>query len=195
MKKVFIVHGYHATPEDHWFQWLKLQIITTGHACEMVCLDQTEQPQYEIWKQNLLQQIKSFNKDIIIVAHSLGCVAVLDFLSHELRGRKLGALFLVAGFNKNLVALPELNLFLSKVCIDDALLRLNILHRFIFFSNNDPFVPAPLSIQLGHLLNTQMIEVKGAGHFMAVDGFNTLTVLWEKLAILLDPESNAHNVE
>jgi hypothetical protein len=34
-----------------------------------------------------------------------------------------------------------------------------------------------------------MIEVKGAGHFMAVEGFNTLTILWEKLVILLNSES------
>ncbi|MBJ8445430.1 MULTISPECIES: RBBP9/YdeN family alpha/beta hydrolase [Acinetobacter] len=188
MKRVLIVHGYHASSEDHWYPWLKLQILATGNECEIVQLEQADHPQYEVWKHNLVQQIKTLNEDVIIVAHGLGCVASLAFLSSELLGRKLGALFLVAGFNQNLPTLPELNLFLNSARIDDALLRLNIVHRFIFFSNNDPFVPAPFSIQLGHLLNTQMIEVKGAGHFMATDGFNTLTILWEKLVILLNSE-------
>lgn len=191
MKKVFIVHGYKDSPEHHWYPWLKQQVLSTGHVCEVIDLAHPEQPQYELWKHNITQQIKSLNDDTIIVAHGLGGIASLDFLSSELLGRKLAALFLVAGFSKNLAVLPELNLFLQHARVDDALLRMNILNRFIFFSNNDPFVPAPVSIQLGYSLNSQMIEVKGAGHFMASEGYTSLTVLWEKLAVLLQPESQA----
>ena len=188
MKKIFIVHGYKASPQDHWFPWLKQQIEAVGHSCEIFHLEHSEQPQYDVWKHNLVQQIQTLNDDTIIVAHSLGCLTSLDFLSNALRGRKLHALFLVAGFKQKLPALPELNVFIDQVRFDDAALRLSIDHRFLFFSNNDPFVPAPFAIQLGHLMNAQMEEVRGAGHFMASDGFTEFPQLWAKLSILLKPE-------
>ena len=84
---------------------------------------------------------------------------------------------------------PELNLFIDQVHFDDAFLRLSISHRILFFSNNDPFVPAPFSIQLGHSLNAQMIEEIGAGHFMASDGFSEFPQLWDKLSVLLKSAS------
>ncbi len=188
MKTVYIVHGYNASATDHWFLWLQQKVESMGHQCEIVCLENSEQPQYAQWKHNLVQQVQTLNENVIIVAHSLGCLSSLDFLSSVLYGRKLLALFMIAGFNKKLPALPELNLFIDQVSVDDASLRLSIDHRFLFFSNNDPYVLAPWSIQFGHLMNAQMIEVKGAGHFMTVDGLTEFPQLWEKLLVLLKLE-------
>lgn len=185
MKKVFIVHGYDTSPENHWFVWLKQQIEGVGHACTIVHLDQPEEPDHATWRANLEQQIQPVDQKTIIIAHSLGCIATLDFLSNALKQHHLDSLFLVAGFIKPLVSLPELDFFIKKSQVDDALIRLNVGHRFMFFSNNDPYVVAPLSIGLGHLLNAQMVEVKGAGHFMASDGYETFPQLWEKLDALL----------
>ena len=188
MKKVFIVHGYNASPSDHWFPWLKQQIESLGHQCDILHLADSAHPQYDAWKHNLVQQIQPINDDVIIIAHSLGCISSLGFLSEALHGRKHFALFLIAGFKQRLPVFPELNLFIDQAHIDDAHLRLSISHRILFFSNNDPFVPAPFSIQLARLLNAQMIEVKDAGHFMASDGFSEFPQLWEKLTVLLKPE-------
>lgn len=185
MKKIFIVHGYDTSPENHWFTWLKHQIEGVGHVCTIVHLDQPEEPNHATWKANLEQQIQPVDRKTIIIAHSLGCIATLDFLSTVLQRHNLDSLFLVAGFNKTLVALPQLDHFIKQSQVDDALIRLDVSHRFVFFSNNDPYVMAPLSISLGHLLNAQMVEVKGAGHFMASDGYETFPQLWEKLDALL----------
>ncbi len=189
MKKVFIVHGYNASPTDHWFPWLKKQVESIGHQCNILHLDDSEHPQYDVWKQNLVQQIQILDEDVIIIAHSLGCISSLGFLSEVLAGRKLFALFLIAGFKNKLPVFPELNLFIDQVYFDEAHLRVNISHRILFFSNNDPFVPAPFSIQLGHSLNSQMAEVKNAGHFMASDGFSEFPLLWDKLSVLLKSAS------
>lgn len=189
MKKVFIVHGYNASSHDHWFPWLKQQVESTGSLCDIVQLENAQNPQYAVWKQNLIQQIQTLNDDVIIVTHSLGGISSLGFLSEVLNGRKIHALYLISGFNRKLPALPELNEFIDQIHVDDETLRLAIKHRFIFFSNNDPFVPAPFCIQLGHLMNAQMKEVKNAGHFMATDGYTAFPELWEKLAVLLISEN------
>ena len=185
LMKVFIIHGYQSSPEQHWFPWLANKIKQIGSQCEMVHLQGSDQPDFAIWRQNLVAQVHPLNEQSIIIAHSLGCLSALDYLSEALNGRLIKAMFMVAGFNEKLMALPELNQFVQQAKLNDALLRCRIQQRYLLFSCNDPFIPAPLSIRFGQLLNAQMIEVKKAGHFMKEDGFSEFPQLWEKLEKLL----------
>ncbi|MFW2147533.1 RBBP9/YdeN family alpha/beta hydrolase [Acinetobacter sp. TY1] len=187
--KVFIIHGYQSSPEQHWFPWLATKIEQMGSQCEIVHLQGSDQPDFATWRQNLEAQVYPLNEQTIIVAHSLGCISVLDYLSEALNGRLIKAIFMVAGFNEKLTALPELNQFVQQAKLNDALLRFRIQQRYSLFSCNDPFVPAPLSIRFGQLLNAQMIEVKKAGHFMQSDGLSEFPQLWEKLEKLLVEQS------
>jgi len=187
--KVFIIHGYQSSPEQHWFPWLATKIEQMGSQCEIVHLKGSDQPNFATWRQNLEAQVHPLNEQTIIVAHSLGCISVLDYLSEALNGRLIKAIFMIAGFNEKLTALPELNQFVQQAKLNDALLRFRIQQRYSLFSCNDPFVPAPLSIRFGQLLNAQMIEVKKAGHFMQSDGLSEFPQLWEKLEKLLVEQS------
>lgn len=187
--KVFIIHGYQSSPEQHWFPWLATKIEQMGSQCEIVHLQGSDQPDFATWRQNLEAQVHPLNEQTIIVAHSLGCISVLDYLSEALNGRLIKAIFMVAGFNEKLTALPELNQFVQQAKLNDALLRFRIQQRYSLFSCNDPFVPAPLSIRFGQLLNAQMIEVKKAGHFIQSDGLSEFPQLWEKLEKLLVEQS------
>ena len=189
LMKVFIIHGYQSSPEQHWFLWLATKIEQMGSQCEIVHLQGSDQPDFATWRQNLEAQVHPLNEQTIIVAHSLGCISVLDYLSEALNGRLIKAIFMVAGFNEKLTALPELNQFVQQAKLNDALLRFRIQQRYSLFSCNDPFVPAPLSIRFGQLLNAQMIEVKKAGHFMQSDGLSEFPQLWEKLEKLLVEQS------
>ena len=187
--KIFIIHGYQSSPEQHWFPWLATKIEQMGSQFEIVHLQGSDQPDFATWRQNLEAQVHPLNEQTIIVAHSLGCISVLDYLSEALNGRLIKAIFMVAGFNEKLTALPELNQFVQQAKLNDALLRFRIQQRYSLFSCNDPFVPAPLSIRFGQLLNAQMIEVKKAGHFMQSDGLSEFPQLWEKLEKLLVEQS------
>lgn len=189
LMKVFIIHGYQSSPEQHWFPWLATKIEQMGSQCEIVHLKGSDQPNFATWRQNLEAQVHPLNEQTIIVAHSLGCISVLDYLSEALNGRLIKAIFMIAGFNEKLTALPELNQFVQQAKLNDALLRFRIQQRYSLFSCNDPFVPAPLSIRFGQLLNAQMIEVKKAGHFMQSDGLSEFPQLWEKLEKLLVEQS------
>ena len=189
LMKVFIIHGYQSSPEQHWFPWLATKIEQMGSQCEIVHLQGSDQPDFATWRQNLEAQVHPLNEQTIIVAHSLGCISVLDYLSEALNGRLIKAIFMIGGFNEKLTALPELNQFVQQAKLNDALLRFSIQQRYSLFSCNDPFVPAPLSIRFGQLLNAQMIEVKKAGHFIQSDGLSEFPQLWEKLEKLLVEQS------
>ncbi len=183
--KVYIVHDFKASVTTHWYAWLADQVITLGHQCEIVQLADSEQPQAVIWRQNLEQQIKPLNEQVIVIGHGLGCLSTMDYLSQALKGCSLKALLLVAGFRTRLPSLPELNQLIDQCSVDDALIRIKVQQRYVFFSTNDSFVPAPFSIRLGQLINAQMIEVTRAGHFMQEDGYQTFSELWSRLQVLL----------
>lgn len=184
-KKVYIVHGYKASVHDHWFPWLATQIHCAGHEVKIIALTDATSPDFSAWQQDLQRDIATLDENTIIVAHSLGCLASLHFLSAHLMEKKIQATLLVAGFIDPLPALPELNSFIQQATLNEHTLQTKIQTRLVFVSNNDPFVPPPLVIRLGHLLKAQLEEVVDAGHFMQEDGFNQFPLLWEKLEQLL----------
>lgn len=186
MSTVFIVHGYQASPEKHWFPWLSHKIQSVGAACEIVHLEDADAPNYAVWKECLHMQIAPLDENSIVIAHSLGCISTLDFLSDALKNKKLKALFLVSPFKEPLSSLPELNTFIQQCKIDEFIIRTTIQKRFVFLSNNDSYVGAPMSIRLGQAIHAQLVEVKFAGHFMQEDGFTEFPQLWDKLALLLE---------
>lgn len=58
--------------------------------------------------------------------------------------------------------------------------------RFVMLlSSNDPYVPAPISLRLGHSLNAQIFEIKNAGHFNKLDGYADFSKLLELLKLCL----------
>ena len=185
MKHVYIIHGYQAVPEDHWFPWLEQHILQTGAQVERVFLADSAHPDAEVWQACLSAQCTVLNEHTIIVAHSLGCLSSLHFLSQALQNASIAAGIFVSGFTEKLKALPELNGFIESQTIDDKLLRQHILRRYVFLSTNDPIVPPPLTLRFAHTLNAQVFEVKQAGHFMQEDGYIAFPQLWDVLRPLL----------
>ena len=183
--QVYIVPGYQASPQDHWFVWLANKIQTMDAEVSIVKFTEPDHPQFEQWQHDLNQQIHRLDAQTIIIAHSLGCISTVAYLSRHLKERRLKSLICVSGFYETLSALPELDHYMQQIQMDDGIIRTHIQHRYVFFSNNDPLVPAPLSIRFGQLLNAQMFEQKQAGHFMAADGYTQFPQLWERVERLL----------
>ncbi|WP_130802308.1 RBBP9/YdeN family alpha/beta hydrolase [Acinetobacter ihumii] len=185
MKHVYIIHGYQAVPEDHWFPWLEQQIQHTGAHAERVFLADSTHPDAQVWQECLSAQCTILNENTIIVAHSLGCLSSLNFLSQALQNSSIAAGIFVSGFTEKLKALPELDAFIASQKVDDKLLRQQIARRYVFLSTNDAFVPPPLTLRFAHGLNAQIFEIKQAGHFMQQDGYAAFPQLWEVLRPLL----------
>lgn len=186
--KVYIIYGKTSSSHNHWYAWLADKITACGAECTHIALPNPENPDYIQCKQTLINHQVQCDEDSIFIAHEFGVLSTLDLLSaHLQQGQQVKALFVISAFNKMLNAKPEYHQFIQQIDIVDEIIRSNIEQRFLFLSNNDLDIPAPVSIQLGHLLNAQMFEVKQAGQFRAQDGFNEFPQLWEKVEILLKP--------
>ena len=186
-KNIYIVHGYQASPNDHWFPWLSKRLNDAGHISKRVVLAESEQPNFEYWQKFLSLQMSRLDENTIIVAHSLGCLTTLHYLStyFEVHKSKIKAGIFVAGFMSPLKAILELNDFIQKAKLNRLVLVKGMPLSVCLLSSNDPYVPPPLTLQLSNLIQAQNIEVKNAGHFMAQDGYIEFEQLWETLQPLL----------
>src|SRR5690606_41378164 len=99
MNQVIVVHGYTASPEENWYPWIQEKAQQENVSLKVLRLDPSTTPTLDTWDQQMHEQIDAIDEDSIFIAHSLGTVAALHYLSRELKQQKIQQLVLIAGFN------------------------------------------------------------------------------------------------
>ncbi|WP_341974996.1 alpha/beta hydrolase [Microbacterium sp. LWO13-1.2] len=173
-QRALIFHGYGATPEDHWFGWLAEQLETESIRTAIPPLPHPLMPQTEQWEDDVRAAVKQPDEHTIVIAHSLGCLAVLRYLRSLPGAWRLGTLVLVSGFIDPLPALPELDGFIGGGC-DVTELRDHIGRLVVVRSDNDSIVPPGHTDRLAEQLGISAQVVPGAGHFLAAEGITELS--------------------
>ncbi len=189
MKNMFIIHGYQATTESHWFEWLANEMKQFGYSTEIVYLPNTNQPNLKEWItaiQNNLQN--KLNSETIIVAHSLGVITILDYLSRLQHGPTIKGLYLVSGFNEQLKNLPELNHYISQTQIDFH--NINAQNIVTLAGSHDPIVNIEATDRLSRELNTETLHVSHEGHFLDSDGYKTFDFLKDQITYSLTKKTS-----
>jgi predicted alpha/beta hydrolase family esterase len=127
VRRVVIVHGYAATPTDHWFPWLAEQLRALGIHTAAADLPDPQAPERSAWLAATAAAIEAaggLDEHTHLIAHSLGCITVLRHLAAlppepaptdpaRTASWRLGGLTLVAGFTGPLPALPQLDGYLT----------------------------------------------------------------------------------
>ena len=182
-RRVFIVHGFGATPNDHWFPWLSNELTAGGIEATTVALPASDTPTAPAWHRTLNAAIPYVDHTTWIVAHSLGVISVLRRLADQAEPWTLGGLIAVSGFTGELAALPVLDAFLAEdVDLTDVTPR--ILRSHAVYSDNDTIVPPQASAALAARLGSQVHIVHGGGHFLGTDGITNLPVVSEILGVV-----------
>lgn len=180
-ERASIIHGYGASPEDHWFGWLAEQLNGVGIPTTIPALPHPHDPKPAQWTEAVRANLGRPDESSIIVAHSLGCLTVLRYLCGLPTPWKLGTLVLVSGFLDPLPALPDLDAYIGVGCDVDVLSN-RIDQLAILRSDADPLVPAGHTDRLAGLLSTSAVVVPGAGHFLASDGVTSLPEVLDVIA-------------
>ena len=176
--RAIIVHGYSATPADHWFAWLADRLREQGIDTVIPALPGTTAPDRERWVAAVRDALGTADERTAVVAHSLGTVTALHALDGLGRSERLGMFVGVAGFADPLPTLPELDPFVSPAP-DLESLATRIRRRVMLHSDDDAIVPPAHSRALGHALDAEIVVVPAAGHFLASQGFTALPTLAE----------------
>ncbi len=183
-KQVYIVHGYGASPGDHWFPWLSAQLQAQGARVTTLALPDSGNPQAGAWQAALQAGITRHDGNTYLIAHSLGCIATLHFLQSLPADMRIGGVVLVSGFSEKLPPLPQIDGFVAQP-LDAARLIAIVPQRAVIASRNDPIVPYALSVDLSRQLESTLVTVEQGGHFLGSEGFTTLPQAYDALAAMM----------
>ena len=187
--RAIIIHGYAATPSDHWFGWLGEHLESAGIPTLIPALPVPEAPDPRSWL-NAAQQIGIPDEGTILIAHSLGCLTVLRYLAALQRPWRLGTLILVAGFLERLPTLPNLDGYIGEGC-DVSFIPGHIGRLTVIRSDDDPCVPTDHTDRLAHQLMVTPQVVTGAGHFLAENGVTAVPEVLEKALTASTPVNSS----
>ncbi|MDR1629715.1 MAG: alpha/beta hydrolase [Oscillospiraceae bacterium] len=179
-KKVYIIHGYNAGPEKHWFPWLQKRLAEQSVAADILKMPSPAQPRLGEWVAHIAQNVNTLDGNTFFVGHSLGCISLLHFLQQNAGGKAVGGLLLVSGFAKPLHGLTLLDEFSEPPLNEDLLIK-TATRRAVVASKNDPIVPFSFTKELAGLLQADFFEVEHGGHFLGAEGFTTLPLVYDIL--------------
>ncbi|GAB3089811.1 RBBP9/YdeN family alpha/beta hydrolase [Nocardioides zeae] len=179
-ERAVIFHGFRATPDDHWFAWLAARLAEHGVPTTVPALPDPLAPDPASWERGVAAALGMPGAGTSVVAHSLGCLAVLRHLRGLHPSWRLGTLVLVAGFVDPLPVLPELGGFIGSGC-DTSGIAAHVDRVLVLRSDDDPIVPPGLTDRLAAQLGVGAHVVPGAGHFLASDGATKLPQVLDAL--------------
>lgn len=168
---ILILHGISGHAGIHWQWWLHDELIKLGHIVIMPTLPNPNHPKRQAWLktiQDLTKEVKLFQ--LIIIGHSLGVPAALDFL--ETIDKKIKALICVAGFFEdygsklNCYYMKDKNINMKKV-------KDNVENIYVLYGKGDPYVPQEILQSLADTLNVKPDIFPEGGHLNTSTGFTT----------------------
>ena len=162
LKRVFIIHGYGATPDDNWFPWLKKELETKDFEVQVPQMPDADNPTLDKWLPHLQQIVGQCNENTYLVGHSLGTITVLRFLEALPESEKAGGIVLVGGFSESLGFKP-LETFTQKP-LDYEKVKRSVNKIMAIHSTDDKSVPYRFAEIIRDKLSADLITLHGAGH-------------------------------
>lgn len=179
------VPGLHGSGADHWQTWAEREIPN----CRRVQGIDFEQPVVAAWADAIRQDIRQVPGDVILLAHSFGCLAsVLAVADHD---TKVSAVVLVApaspkrfgpsglleqGKGSSLVPSAHVDLTaclpLTPLPIPGVLLG----------SENDPWMTSEDASHWAHIWGLKWVSLGNAGHVNTASGYGR----WPAVARLVE---------
>jgi uncharacterized protein len=171
VKSAIIIHGSIGHPEENWFPWLGQELEKRGYRVFIPAFPTPDGQSYQSW----LEVFKNLtiDKEAILIGHSTGPIFILNALQDM--DLKIKACFLVAPFLENLgnEYFDSLNSsFLAKER-DWSDIRSKCHRFFVYYSDNDPYVPEQASLKVAKLLQAEQRQIKKAGHFNEAAGYTS----------------------
>lgn len=198
-QRVFIIHGYGASPSSHWFPWLKSKVESRGAQAIVVQLPNPESPDFNQWQAALQTAIGAPRSDDVFVAHSLGTISLLHYLSaHTTQTSRIGGIVLVSGFGERLPNLPRIDDYDVDAYVDQTRIDFSRLSHIaqpitLIISDNDAIVAPEESLKLAKRLNGRVIRIPEGGHFLAEEGFTELQPARQAVEPLIKSQRGRHS--
>lgn len=181
--QVVIVHGWDSSPSSNWFPWLKKKLEEQGALVTVPEMPSPALPQVVEWVECLNQKV-SKERDVFFVGHSLGCIAIVHYLSQYGRGISCKGSVFVAGFSGNIQNPATANFYRQSI-------DFNQVRRFggkatAIFSEDDPVVSLERARVFAENIEAKAVVVTGFRHFVGSEGVTELPMVFDELSNIMD---------
>ena len=164
MKNAIILHGLSGSSNENWFPWLKDELVKSGYTVRVPDLPHSDDPDRNEWIEAITKIFADWKlEETIVIAHSLGVPAVLDFLELNDKG-VLKKLVSVAGF-AHAYGFQANQKYMESRSIDLENVKKKISRTIAIYSDNDPYVTQEALKGLADGLGGEKVLLKGQKHF------------------------------
>lgn len=188
--RVFLIHGFNATPQDAWLPWLKSALEKRGVDVHAPQMPHPRWPFIHRWTDHLAEEVGDCDERTYFIGHSLGGQAILRYLASLPADQRAGGAVFVGGFDQLRIWWPYL--IAAYICLGRWLLRPidwkkanKRGKRFCaVFSDDDTWVPNE-SNGCFDQLRAKVRVLHGYGHFTGDEGvFRVPEVLEETMQMI-----------
>ena len=179
MNKVYIIHGWQSWPGEGWFPWLKQKLVSQGIKVAIPIIAPGVVPELDVWLKILNKSIKSPTDNMVLVGHSLGCPAILNYLNQSSIHHKFKAIVLVAPFVRD-IDLEAINDFINKD-LNWGRIKKRADKIVVIHSQDDKVVLIKEGRYVAKKLGAVMIEVDNYQHFSGNTGITEAQPILEAI--------------
>jgi uncharacterized protein len=184
-ERAFIIHGYLGYPTEAWLPWLKSELEKRGYQVWLPAMPHPDRPVISEWVAFIGKLVGEPDTKTVLIAHSLGCEAVLHYLEMLGKGaRSVGKTVLVATSfptgmspeeaDKNTEGDQILKPWLTSR-VDSKSVRIAAGTCTVILSDNDPYIPVvEANASFKGSLAAKIIIEHGKGHFNEDDRITEL---------------------
>ena len=177
---MIIFHGTGGHPRESWFPWIKKELEKLGCKVSIPQFPEADHPTPHRWYPIMKHQVFTFDKNTILVGHSLGGAIALRAL--EKSPVKITAAFIVAA---PVGVLPIKFIEGDKPFIKKPFnwekIRKSAKSFTVFHSDNDQFISKGNGDKIAENLGIPLTFVPGAGHFNSTAGYNKFKQLLDMI--------------
>ena len=179
MSKVLIIHGWtNRRPVGHWQRSLAAALRDQGHLVSYPQLPNPDQPILDEWLEVLTAELDQFDEvasrasePLIVLAHSLGCVAWMQLADRGLLKQPADRVLLVAPPEPAPISpVPTFVMDLSDGRAE-RMIKGSAREVTLVGSDADVWQPSGIQAGVGDMIGLQAVVVHGAKHFSTLDGF------------------------
>ncbi|MFA5933805.1 MAG: alpha/beta hydrolase [Candidatus Paceibacterota bacterium] len=186
MKRVIIIHGFHASPTGGWRPWLVQELQNKGIEAEALSMPSPDDPIFEEWLETIQKAVGEKYEDVCLVGHSLGVPAVLRFLEQVPEGKKIAGAVLVSGLYKPLRVedtegdIRKIDHFVDHP-FDFEKIKSSCEKFVVIHGDNDDRVPFEHAEFLSGVLECKLIPIPNGGHLNGKSGCRELPSALESI--------------
>lgn len=188
MTRIIIVHAWGAHPADHWYPWLKKELLAKGFEVQIPQMPNTDTPTIDIWIDALDKTIGTIDNQTLLIGHSIGCQTILRYLDAK-KASCAGMIFVAGWFTlTNLETKDEEKIAEPWITAPLAGDYAKKTQSILFLSTNDPYVPLENKTVFEKKIGSMTIVEKDKGHFTSDDGITQMPEILQAIDKLLPPQ-------